>query len=215
MKTVLCFGDSNTWGAKPMHSIDVIERFDRHERWPGVLQRELGGEYEVIAEGLNGRTTVWEDPIEGYKNGSAYLIPCLDTHQPLDLVIILLGTNDLKARFSVTAQDIALSAGVLVGMIQRHPVQVAGGKTPKVLLIAPPPMHPDPPDFIAEMFTGGYEKSLKFSKHFAFVADLYGCDFLDSREVIASSPIDGIHLGRDEHENLGVTVARLVKNQLN
>ena len=88
MKTILCFGDSNTWGAKPMKSIDAVERFERDERWPSVLGRELGGEYEVIAEGLNGRTTVWEDPIEGYKNGSAYLIPCLDTPQPLDLVII-------------------------------------------------------------------------------------------------------------------------------
>ncbi len=214
MKTVLCFGDSNTWGAKPMQSIDVIERFDRDERWPGVLKRELGAEYEVIAEGLNGRTTVWEDPIEGHKNGSAYLIPCLDTHQPLDLVIIMLGTNDLKTRFSVTAQDIALSAGVLVGMVQGHPVQVAGGNTPKVLLIAPPPMHPDPPEFIDEMFTGGYEKSQRLSKHFAWIADLYGCAFLDACEVIASSPVDGIHLGRDDHKKLGQAVAGLVRHLL-
>jgi len=214
MKTVLCFGDSNTWGAKPMPSIDVIERFDRDERWPGVLGRELGPEYEVIAEGLNGRTTVWEDPIEGYKNGSAYLIPCLDTHQPLDLVIIMLGTNDLKSRFSVTAQDIALSAGVLVGLVQRHPIQVAGGNTPPVLLIAPPPMHPDPPEFIDEMFTGGYEKSLKLAKHFAWVAESYGCAFLNAGEVISSSPIDAIHLDRDNHEKLGQAVAGLVKNLL-
>jgi lysophospholipase L1-like esterase len=214
MKTVLCFGDSNTWGAKPMTSIDVIERFDRDERWPGVLGRVLGKEYEIIAEGLNGRTTVWEDPIEGYKKGSDYLIPCLDTHQPLDLVIIMLGTNDLKVRHSVTPQDIALSAGVLVGMVQRHPVQVAGGNIPKVLLIAPPPMHPDPPDFIAEMFAGGYQKSLNFAKHFSRVANAYDCAFLDAREVISSSPVDGIHLGRGEHEKLGQAVVEITKKLL-
>jgi lysophospholipase L1-like esterase len=101
MKTILCYGDSNTWGAVPLQSLELIERFGRSERWTGVLQRELGQAYEVIAEGCNGRTTVWEDPIEGYKNGKEYLIPCLDSHQPLDLVIIMLGTNDLKARFSI------------------------------------------------------------------------------------------------------------------
>jgi lysophospholipase L1-like esterase len=126
----------------------------------------------------------------------------------------MLGTNDLKVRHSVTPQDIALSAGVLVGMVQRHPVQVAGGNIPKVLLIAPPPMHPDPPDFIGEMFTGGYEKSLKFSTHFAWVAEMYGCAFLDAHEVISSTPLDGIHLGRGEHEKLGQAVAGLVKKLL-
>ena len=211
MKAILCFGDSNTWGAKPLRTIDIIERFDRGERWPGVLKRELGDDYEVIAEGLNGRTTVWEDPIEGYKNGSAYLIPCLDPHQPLDLVIIMLGTNDLKVRQSVTPQDIALSAGVLVGMVQRHPVLVAGGSRPLVLLIAPPPLHPDLPDFIEEMFAGGYQKSLNFSTHFAWVAEQYGCAFLDARDVIVSSPVDGIHLGRGEHEKLSQVVAGLAK----
>ena len=127
------------WGAVPLQSLELIERFGRHERWTGVLQRELGQEYEVIAEGCNGRTTVWEDPIEGYKNGKEYLIPCLDTHQPLDLVIIMLGTNDLKARFSVMPTDIAQSAGVLVDMVQHHPVQVSGAAQPAGIVDRPTP----------------------------------------------------------------------------
>ncbi|MCW5845462.1 MAG: hypothetical protein KIT77_29690, partial [Caldilinea sp.] len=103
MKRILCFGDSNTWGYDPVSQ----DRYARNARWPGVLRQQIGAGYEVIEEGLNGRTTVWNDPIEGYKNGRDYLIPCLETHRPLDLVIILLGTNDLKKRFSLSAYDIA------------------------------------------------------------------------------------------------------------
>ncbi len=115
MKTVLCFGDSNTWGSDPAGN----GRFDIHTRWPGVLRDELGAEYWVIEEGLGGRTTLWDDPIEGYKNGKEYLIPCLHSHRPLDLVVIMLGTNDLKMRFSVPAFDIANSAGVLVDVVRK------------------------------------------------------------------------------------------------
>ena len=99
MWEILCYGDSNTWGYNP----STKERYDRYERWTGILQFTLGDEYHVIEEGLNGRTTVWDEPIEGeYKNGKTYLVSCLESHKPLDLVIIMLGTNDLKKRFSVT-----------------------------------------------------------------------------------------------------------------
>ena len=109
-KTVLCYGDSNTWGYDPA----TQKRYPRNVRWAGVLRRALGNGYLVIEEGLNGRTTVWDDPIEGYKNGKEYLVPCLETHKPIDLVIIMLGTNDLKARFHVPACDIAAGAGVAI-----------------------------------------------------------------------------------------------------
>lgn len=99
MKTIVCYGDSNTWGYDPV----TMDRLPITQRWTGVLAQELGAGYRVIEEGLNGRTTVWDDPIEGYKNGKEYLIPCLETHRPIDLITILLGTNDLKMRFSVSA----------------------------------------------------------------------------------------------------------------
>ena len=134
MKTILCYGDSNTWGYNP----STGGRYPRDVRWPGVLRRELGDDYLVIEEGLNGRTTVWDDPIEGYKNGKEYLVPCLETHKPLDLVIILLGTNDLKVRFSVSAYDIANGAGALVQIVQKSEIG-PGGRAPQVLLLAPPP----------------------------------------------------------------------------
>ncbi len=91
MKTIVCFGDSNTWGFAPISKA----RYDRDTRWPGVLRNALGGGYLVIEEGQNGRTTVWDDPIEANKNGATYLLPCLESHKPLDLLIIKLGTNDL------------------------------------------------------------------------------------------------------------------------
>jgi lysophospholipase L1-like esterase len=193
-----------------------MQRFSKAERWPGVLQRELGEEYEVIEEGNGGRTTVWDDPIEGPKNGKTYLGPCLDSHQPLDLVIIMLGTNDLKARFSVPASDIAKGAGVLVDIAQRRVFYNPEWSPPQVLLLAPPPVLDDDelPEFFEEMFEGAAEKSRKFGKYYQEVAEQFGCEFLDTSEVIVSSPVDGVHFDAEEHEKLGKAVAEKVREIL-
>lgn len=205
MKTVLCYGDSNTWGYNP----STGERFSRDERWAGVLSQKLGAEYHIIEEGLNGRTTVWDDPIEGYKNGKEYLIPCLQSHRPIDLVVIMLGTNDLKKRFSVSAYDIANAAGVLVNVVQRSDAGPEG-RPPKVLLMAPPPV--GKLTEFAEMFEDAEVKSRKFSEYYRRVAEEYGCMLLDTSEVIVSSDLDGIHFEAGEHQKLGEAVAALVKN---
>lgn len=207
MKTVLCYGDSNTWGYNPATG----NRLPRDKRWTGVLRQELGDGYEIIEEGLNGRTTVWDDPIEGYKNGKKQIIPCLETHKPLDLVVIMLGTNDLKMRFSVSAFDIAKSAGVLVGIAQQSGTGPDNG-SPRVLLIAPPPVS-RLTDF-AEMFEGAEAKSRKFSERYLSVAEEYGCDFLDAGEFIVSSNLDGIHFEPGEHRKLGSAVANAVRDIL-
>jgi lysophospholipase L1-like esterase len=208
MKSILCFGDSNTWGYDPV----TKDRFSREQRWVGVLARELGPEFEAIPEGLNGRTTVWDDPIELYKNGSQQLPPILETHRPLDLVVIMLGTNDLKKRFSVCPSDIAKGAGVLVGLVQGLRRPGTDFRPPKVLLIAPPPVA-KLTDF-AEMFEGSQEKSRQFSRCFKEVADLYACDFLDAGSIIASSDVDGIHFEVSEHQKLGKAVAAKVRDIL-
>lgn len=207
MKAILCYGDSNTWGWNPV----TQERYARDERWPGVLRQELGEGHLVIEEGLNGRTTVWDDPIEGYKNGKEYLIPCLESHKPIDLVAILLGTNDLKIRFSVSAYDIANSAGVLVDIVHRSMAGPNGG-APKVLLMAPPPL--GRLTEYAEMFDAAKLKSRKFSEHFQRVAKEYGCALLDTANIIVSSDIDGVHLEVDEHRKLGQAVAAVIRNML-
>jgi lysophospholipase L1-like esterase len=207
MKAILCYGDSNTWGWNPV----TQERYARDERWPGMLRQELGEGHLVIEEGLNGRTTVWDDPIEGYKNGKEYLTPCLESHKPIDLVAILLGTNDLKIRFSVSAYDIANSAGVLVDIVQRSMAGPNGG-APKVLLMAPPPL--GRLTEYAEMFDAAKSKSRKFSEHFQRVAKEYGCALLDTANIIVSSDIDGVHLEVDEHRKLGQAVAAVIRNML-
>lgn len=204
MSRVLCYGDSNTWGFDPV----TKDRFDKATRWTGILATLLGGDYEIIEEGLNGRTTVWDDPIEGYKNGQTYLIPCLESHCPLDLVVIMLGTNDLKQRFSLSAYDIAEGARVLVRIVQSS---AAGprGQPPQVLLLAPP-VTTTLTEF-AEMFEGAVAKSQRFAQHFARVAQELGCPFLDTSPVVVSSAVDGIHLDAAEHRKLAQAVASRVR----
>lgn len=207
MKTILCFGDSNTWGFDPT----TQERFSREVRWTGVLRQELGRDYDVIEEGCNGRTTVWDDPIEGYKNGRDYFIPCLVSHKPIDLVTIMLGTNDLKMRFSLSAFDIANGAGVLVDIVQKSDYG-PHDRAPKVLLMAPPPVAKLTE--YAEMFEGAEVKSRRFSEHYRRVAQEYGCEFLDTSEVIVSSDLDGIHFEASQHKKLGQAVAARVREVL-
>ena len=209
MKTILCYGNSNTWGYCP----STQDRYGRDERWAGVLRNELGEGYLVIEEGLGGRTTVWDDPIEGYKNGKEYLIPCIETHKPIDLVIILLGTNDLKKRFSLGACDIAQGAGVLVQIIQKSETGPSG-QAPRVLLLAPPPVAKLAGTDSIEMSEGAEEKSKRFFREYRRVAEELGCEFLDTAGVIVSSALDAIHLDVEEHRKLGKAVAAHVREIL-
>src|SRR4051794_36747894 len=133
MKTVLCYGDSNTWGYDPA----TRTRYPLEVRWTGVLANRLGLEYRVVEEGLNGRTTRWDDPIETGRTGLTYLRPCIESHQPLDLIIIMLGTNDLKRRFDLSASDIAQSAAELTDLAWRLGHEPDGSHA-QVLLVAPP-----------------------------------------------------------------------------
>lgn len=208
-KRILCFGDSNTWGYDPLSKT----RFDRSIRWPAVMASQLGDAYEIIEEGLCGRTTVWDDPVEGgsAKNGLSYLIPCLESHCPLDLVIVLLGVNDLKRRFNVSARDIANSAGVLIQHIQ---ISRAGsdGQAPPVLLLAPAPTA-TLTDF-AETMQGAEEKSRLFGSYYQQIADEMNCAFLDTGQHIVSSPVDGIHLDACEQQKLGRVIASSVHELL-
>ncbi len=205
MYKVLCYGDSNTWGCRP----GTQKRFERKWRWPVVMEKELKKDYVVIEEGLNGRTTVWEDPIEGYKSGKNYLLPCLESHKPLDLIIIMLGTNDLKARFSVTAYDVAEGAGTLVDMVSKSETG-REESSPETLLVAPPP--------IAELseyediFRGARQKSRKLAREFRRISQEKDCHLLDAGQHIESSSKDGIHLEGSEQKKLGLALARKVLN---
>ena len=203
MFEVMCFGDSNTWGYDPAAG----ERYPREVRWTGILQAALGQGYRVIEEGLNERTTVWEDPVEGDKMGRRHLMPCLESQAPLDLVVLMLGTNDLKKRYSAPASDIAAGVGVLLDIIGKSAAGRAG-KAPPVLLLAPPPLAKLTE--YAGMLEGGSEKSLQLGKLYAELAHARGCAFLDTGTIVRSSDLDGVHFERAGHRTLGEAVAREV-----
>lgn len=204
MKRILCYGDSNTWGFNPV----TKERYGKYERWVGQLSQALGSDYDVIEEGLGGRTTVWDDPIEGYKNGREYLIPCIESHKPLDLVIILLGTNDLKTRFSLSAFEVAEGAGVLVQIVQKSSTGIMD-RASQVLLLAPP-LIGKLTDY-APFFEGAQARSRQFAEQYRRVATELGCHFLDTAPIVVSSDLDGVHWEQSEHAKLGQAVAAKVK----
>lgn len=206
-RSVLCYGDSNTWGAATVARPD--DRYGPEERWPGILRAALGAEWLVIEEGLNGRTTVSDDPVEGIeKNGRTYLYPCLMSHRPLDVVVIMLGTNDLKARFNKSPWEIAQGAGVLVDLVKAAGAGRSGG-VPRILLVAPAPTREQIP-LHTEMFAGAQAKSKHLGRFYQTVAVERGVDFLDAGAVIESSLHDGFHLDPEAHAALGKAVAAVV-----
>lgn len=209
MKTLLCYGDSNTHGTPPMYEPDEMGRFGPDVRWPGVLAAALGPPWHVIEEGLPGRTTVHDDPIEGvHKNGFAVLPAILETHRPLDAVVLMLGTNDVKARFGVGAGEIAQSAERLAKLILTHQAGPEG-RAPALLVVAPPPI--GEVGIFADMFAGGARKSRGVAKALRPMAEAHGAAFLDAGTVIRTSDLDGIHFDAAEHAKLGRAIAAEIK----
>lgn len=204
MRTILCFGDSNTWGCVPVVDDGVTRRFLPGERWPGVLRDALGPSFWVVEEGLNGRTTAWDDPDEPFRNGLAFLPPALLTHMPLDLVILMLGTNDLKRRFDLSPQQIAEGAGRLVDAVRASGAG-PGEAAPAVLLVCPAPLAGR--GLRGDEFAGGAEKSVELAAHYRAVATDRDCAFVDAGEHIRSSDVDGIHLDGTAHRELGHAIA--------
>jgi lysophospholipase L1-like esterase len=204
MRTVVCYGDSNTWGCNPVDG----SRYPPHVRWTGVLAQGLGPAYRIVEEGLNGRTTRWDDAIEPGRNGLAYLRPCIESHNPIDLVITMLGTNDLKRRFNLTASDIAQSAADVAATAHRYARRGDGTHAP-VLLVAPPAI--SSLTEYDEMFAGAAEKSRQFSRYYRLAAGWHYMPFFDAGAVIVSCEKDGIHLEPDEHRKLGEALASEVQ----
>ncbi len=208
MRSLLLFGDSNTHGTMPMPELGVSGRFARDERWAGRLARLLP-DWEVINEGHPGRTTVHDDPVEGaHRNGMTVLPALLETHRPLDAVLIMLGTNDLKQRFSVNAGDIALSLERIIQFIRGFGAG-AEGAAPGILLVAPPPIVER--GCLAEMFAGGAEKSRGLASRIKVVADRQGVAYLDAGGLVQVSPIDGIHYDAPANAVLAAAFAAAVR----
>ena len=209
MTTVLCYGDSNTYGYNPRNGF----RYGEDIRWTSRLQALLGREeYRVIEEGCNGRTTIHDDPIDGWKNGLDYLKPCLNSHKPIDVVILMLGSNDLKSNFHLGASDIADGAGVLVKTIQSFTEEKQGFK-PVIILVSPPEIghgiHNSP--FYGRFLEDAISRSQEFSKYYRAVSECFGCVFFDAAEWIKASEIDSLHLDPDSHKILAEKLADVVK----
>ena len=209
MRHILCYGDSNTWGYTPGTGV----RFSPQVRWPGVVRRLLGEGWEVLEEGLNGRTTVYNNPMSDGRDGGAYLLPCLLTHKPLDLVVLMLGTNDL--RFT-DAWGAAEGAAALVKKIRLYnrmeeSTHIFPGK-PRILLIAPILAHADLDNRdVIERCRSYPQKSRGFAAAYAAVAAELGVDFLDAAAYADPSAVDGIHMEASGHAALGEAVARKVR----
>lgn len=205
MADILCFGDSNTHGSRPMlPKFDGGGRWGRDVRWPCVMARSLGPDWHLIEEGHPGRTTVLDDPIEGqHRNGRRMLPAVLESHGPLDVMVLMLGTNDQKARFGLTGRDIALGAGRLVEMAK------ASGLVEHILLVCPPPVLER--GDLAEMFSGAEARSAGLAQKYADVAREHCVAFLDAGSVIESDPDEGVHFDDSGHQMLGVAIARKVQ----
>ncbi len=190
MRSVMCFGDSNTHGTKPIASLAGRGRFGRADRWTTHFAGALPG-WEVIVEGQPGRTTVHDDPIEGpHRNGLTVLPALLESHAPLDAVVIMLGTNDLKARFAVTPSDIAMSLEKLVAVVRQSGAG-PDGAAPGVMLVVPPPIVEI--GCLAGMFAGGAAKSGALQAEVALAAARAGCPVFHASPHLVVSGVDGIH----------------------
>ena len=216
VKNILCFGDSNTWGFVPdayNPRTSYMERYPLSIRWPGVMSRILGDEFHIIEEGLNGRTTNIEYPDLSGRSGTSYIVPCLYSHSPLDIVILQLGINDTKTIFDRNTVDISegiieiidLIMGTLYGKDMQSP--------PQILLLSPPPLaHEGYIDQDGKLiFEGGRRKSLQFHDHYDQIAKDKGCYYINLSSEVGYSKIDGLHLDEEGHGIVGSITASKVK----
>lgn len=211
-KTILFYGDSNSFGTKPMIDHDISERYDEDERWTGIIRHALRDQAHIIEEGLPSRTTVHDDPVSGSdKNGLTYLRPCLLSHRPIDLVVLMLGTNDLKARFSVTALDIAYSVERLIMEIKACQVGPKGQQS-NLMILSPAPIVET--GIFRQIFVGGAEKSRQLATHYQKIAHKHQAAFFDVGSVVKVSSMDGLHYDADQLPRLANALLPLIQSSL-
>lgn len=212
-KHIVCLGDSNTHGycADPADCADGGARFNEEERWTCLLQSALGPEYLVCEEGLIGRTTVFEDPLQEGLCGLNYLVPCLLTHAPVDLLLVMLGTNDTKERFGCSAACIALGLERLIRKAQSQPL-CWGERGPNILILAPPPIDAGiaSSPVAATMGLDCVEKSHALASLYRDTAQRLNCQFFDTRAASEFNQIDFMHLTRRGHAQLAEALTRLI-----
>jgi len=215
MIRILCFGDSNTWGVDPVNSNEGINssaRFSMEDRWPILLEKELGNNYKVLEEGLGGRTTVFDDPMSPGRNGSKYLEVAFRTHDPIDNIIIMLGTNDAKDIFNASAEVISWGLERLVRELKNY-MSGSLSQDAEILIVSP--------IYISKNKDGKYycgfskdseEKSKKLADYYKNITQKYDCNYLNAAEYASTSKEDGIHLGKTGHKALAKILAKKIKS---
>ena len=216
MKNILCFGDSNTWGFVP-GAFDpktlYMKRYSIRERWPGLLRDILGEDFHIIEEGLNGRTTNVEYPDLSGRSGTSYILPCLYSHSPLDLVILNIGINDIKAIFDRSMMEISKGMAEIIDLIRSTSYGPDMQGQPQILLLSPSALiHEGYVDQNNESaFKGGMEKSLLFNDYYKKLALERDCHYVDLQSVVSYSKIDGLHYDKRGH----AVVASIVASKIN
>ena len=208
--SVLCYGDSNTFGQKP----DKTGRYDANVRWTGVLQDELGDDYYVIEEGLSSRTTDLEYDAKPGRNSHSYLLPCIESHVPISIVILMLGTNDLKIELKRSVDDIATALERLMDTIHEKSKDPEG-KPSKIILVSPAHINDKAPTFAKHYLPDtynheSYEKSKELAAALQGLAERSSCHFVDA-STIARVGEDGIHLTQAGHTALGMLLTDTVR----
>ena len=207
MKSVVCFGDSNTYGHNPVNG----ERLPESVRWSCLLQGLLGDDFKVIEEGLNGRTTVFDDPNDDWKNGIDYIKGILCTHRPFAYLVIMLGTTDMKTVYNASPEAISAGMNEIVTKAEKV-MDLKQGYVPKILIVSPP-------EISADILTGPFgdsfdersiDKSKRLAEYYKKVADKHGCMFLDAKQYIKPSVEDGLHLGPDGHKGLAEIISKTI-----
>lgn len=209
-KHILIYGDSNTWGYTP----GTGRRMPADIRWPGALRKLLPDDYTIIEEGLCGRTTVWDDPFAPgiERNGMKTVSAVLDSHKPLDMVVIFLGTNDLKQHFNVTPDGIAKGVENLVAAARVPAFGPGNGRPPAVIAICPCPILEvrNPAPSFGDCFTGGGKTSRELRNSFARMHRRCGAEILYAEDFAASDPADGIHLSQESHAAIALETAKRI-----
>ncbi|WP_333830285.1 GDSL-type esterase/lipase family protein [Pararhodobacter sp.] len=209
MPTILTFGDSNTHGTPPITDRTAYARHAPGIRWPTVMAARLRADWWLVEEGLPGRTAQFDDPtMDGLMNGHPALRQALQSHGPLDVLTIMLGTNDVKTRFGATPHCVMAGLAGLLDLALGAEMQARHGGF-RLLLIAPPPVQET--GLLAADFWGGAEKSRALAPLLAGLARARGVGFLDAGQVVSVSPVDGVHLDVAAHRTLGEAVAQAVQ----
>ena len=207
---ILTFGDSNVWGRIP--GDDNNARYKVNERWTGILQDLLGDKFEIIEEGLNGRTTNVESPHKAGKNGVTYLFSCLESHKPLDAVILFIGKNDLKVKYNKSSEDIADGVRECIEIIKKEGSNNQGD-TPKIIIVSPSIIEEKERLRFGKKevdFLGGKEKSIDLSRLYKQIAEDYSGYLLDLSEKVKVSDLDGVHLDKNEHAKVANYLYKLM-----